>query len=58
MNTLPTKPQRVEPNETQRTPTWRELAERLRDLMKERGRKRPDRYRFAWKNACSRSPQA
>ena len=35
MNTLPTKPQRVEPNETQRSPTWRELAERLRDLMKD-----------------------
>lgn len=32
MNTLPTKP---EPPEVEETPTWRELAERFRDIVKD-----------------------
>jgi len=33
MNTLPTKRPQHEPVEAESTPTWRELRERLRDLM-------------------------
>jgi len=35
MNTLPTKPQPTPPPKVEVIPTWRELAERLRDLMKD-----------------------
>jgi signal transduction histidine kinase len=34
MNTLPTKPDAAPP-ETEPPPTWRQLAERMRDLMKD-----------------------
>jgi len=35
MNTLPTKPERNPPPEVEVIPTWRELAERLRALLKD-----------------------
>ena len=35
MNTLPTKPQPTPPPEVEVIPTWRELAERLRELVKD-----------------------
>jgi len=35
MNTLPTKPKPNPPPEVEVIPTWRELGERLRDLLKE-----------------------
>ncbi len=35
MNTLPTKREPPEPAEVEDTPTWRELAERFRDLVKD-----------------------
>ena len=35
MNTLPTKREPPEPVEVGETPTWRELAERFRDLVKD-----------------------
>ena len=39
MNTLPTKPEAPEttPVEVDAVPTWRELGERFRDLMKDIG---------------------
>lgn len=37
MNTLPTKPEPVEPTEVETIPTWRELGERFRDVMKDVG---------------------
>jgi len=35
MNTLPSKRKPVEPTDAEATPTWRELAERFRDVMKD-----------------------
>ena len=35
MNTLPTKREPTRPTEPEDTPTWRDLAERFRDLMKD-----------------------
>ena len=35
MNTLPTKPEPVEPTEVEVIPTWRDLGDRFRDLMKD-----------------------
>ncbi|HYT03364.1 MAG TPA: hypothetical protein VEM13_00625 [Gemmatimonadales bacterium] len=35
MNTLPTKREPPEPAEVEDTPTWRDLGERIRDLMKD-----------------------
>ncbi len=35
MNTLPSKRKPVEPTDAEGTPTWRELAERFRDVMKD-----------------------
>ena len=35
MSKLPMKRDRVEPAEREGTPTWRELAERFRDVMKD-----------------------
>jgi hypothetical protein len=35
MNTLPTKRQPAEPTDHEPNPTWRELGERIRDLMKD-----------------------
>jgi hypothetical protein len=37
MNTLPTKPEPVEPTEVETIPTWRELGDRFRDVMKDIG---------------------
>jgi hypothetical protein len=37
MNTLPTKPEPVEPTEVEVIPTWRELGDRFRDVMKDIG---------------------
>ena len=40
MNTLPTKPpgpEPIEPAEVKAIPTWRELGERFRDLLKDLG---------------------
>jgi len=37
MNTLPTKTESVTPTEVEVIPTWRELGERFRDVMKEIG---------------------
>lgn len=35
MNTLPSKRKPVEPADADDTPTWRELAERFRDVMRD-----------------------
>jgi len=35
MNTLPSKRKPAEPVDAEATPTWRELAERFRDVMKD-----------------------
>jgi len=35
VNTLPTKREPPEPTEVEDTPTWRELAERFRDIVKD-----------------------
>jgi hypothetical protein len=35
MNNLPSKREPVAPNETEAIPTWRELSERFRDVMKD-----------------------
>jgi len=35
MNNLPTKPERAEPTAPEAIPTWRELSERFRDVMKD-----------------------
>jgi hypothetical protein len=37
MNTLPTKPEPTEPTEVETIPTWRELGDRFRDVMKDIG---------------------
>jgi hypothetical protein len=37
MNTLPTKPEPTEPTEVEVIPTWRELGDRFRDVMKDVG---------------------
>lgn len=37
MNTLPTKPEPVEPTEVEVIPTWRDLGDRFRDIMKDIG---------------------
>jgi hypothetical protein len=37
MNTLPTKPEPTEPTEVEVIPTWRELGDRFRDVMKDIG---------------------
>jgi len=35
MDNLPTKRERTEPTAPEATPTWRELSERFRDVMKD-----------------------
>jgi hypothetical protein len=35
MNSLPTKPETATPTEVEEIPTWRDLAERFRDVMKD-----------------------
>jgi len=38
MNTLPDKPETVEPTEVEVIPTWRDLGDRFRDVLKDIGK--------------------